>query len=143
MVEEDEEGDALVVEERPLREIISASSKLSPVKKDLTFDKNEMHLLKLINSGNSNDKGAGSSWMNNGVVTTGQVSNKSMTLSGAISKQGGCGQMKEIPGDTDDQQPPTGRKMIKMGEKPAQYGAAYANTTANNNALTVKTSRAD
>ena len=111
MVEEDEEGDALVVEERPLREIISASSKLSPVKKDLTFDKNEMHLLKLIKSGNSNEKGGSSSWINNGVVTTGQVSNKSMTLSGAISKQG-CGQMKEIPGDTDEQQPPTGRKLI-------------------------------
>ena len=88
----------MVVEERPLREIISASSKLSPVKKDLTFDKNEMHLLKLMNSGN--DK---SSWLNNGVITTGQVSKKSMTLSGIVAKGVAGGQMKEIPGDIGEQ----------------------------------------
>ena len=75
----------MVVEERPLREIISMSSKLSPVKKDLTFDKHEMRLLRL-GTINSNEKSAKKSpetkSKSKNIVQNSQHINLSMTLSG-------------------------------------------------------------
>ena len=35
---ENSDDSTIIVEERPLKDIISATAKLSPVKKDLTFD---------------------------------------------------------------------------------------------------------
>jgi len=62
-----------VVEERPLREIISASSKLSPVKKDLIFDKEELRLLKMgVRSNNGK------------IAVLGASNNISLTLNNVI-----------------------------------------------------------
>ena len=36
--ENSDDDSTIIVEERPLKDIISATAKLSPVKKDLTFD---------------------------------------------------------------------------------------------------------
>ena len=65
---------AIIVEERPLRDIISATAKISPVKKDLLFDKEEMRLMK---AGGCLSHGSNTVLVNS-VVSGG---NKSQTLS--------------------------------------------------------------
>ena len=94
--EEEDDEDAVVVEERPLREIISMSSKLSPVKKDLTFDKHEMRRLKL-GTINSNEKSAEQSPGTKTKKSCSQLVNLSMTLSGMRNNL----PMKEIKGDNE------------------------------------------
>lgn len=113
--EEEDDDDAVVVEERPLREIISMSSKLSPVKKDLTFDKHEMRLLKL-GTINSIEKSAEDSLLDTKTKKScSQLVNLSMTLSGMRNNL----PMKEIKGDNEVKNLEGGRKMIKIGDKPA------------------------
>ena len=112
--DEEDDDDAVVVEERPLREIISMSSKLSPVKKDLTFDKHERHLLKL-GTINSIEKKGKASPDTKTKKSCSQLVNLSMTLSGMRNKL----PMKEIQGDKEVKNLEGGRKMIKIGDKPA------------------------
>ena len=98
-VGQEDDSDAVIVEERPLREIISMSSKLSPVKKDLTFDKHEMRQLKL-GTCNSNEKSPSDSQQGTKDkinMSSSQHINMSMTLSGMRNQQ----PMKEMQGDKE------------------------------------------
>lgn len=45
--DDEDDADAVIVEERPLKEIIQTSQKFDSVKKDLTFNKQDMDVLKV------------------------------------------------------------------------------------------------